>query len=205
MSSTTTIRFSLQEKLYGKNANPFSIINCTKKKRRTQAPFDKESARPFAEDIAQWIAMIANVPAETCNVRFYALDLTQVPPCRPEEVNIFSVVARLEALEKSERDRVNLPPASQAPGAVQPPPPHPPRQQHNGYKVGDDLKESWTDVVSKNKARKKAKAKKEVREAAKNLRVVVGKADCQEVTACPPLKHLFVYKVARDCTPEITQ
>lgn len=39
-------------------------------------------------------------PGDELAVKFYALDLKKAPPCPPEEFNIFSLAARLKALEQ---------------------------------------------------------------------------------------------------------
>ncbi|ELU12429.1 hypothetical protein CAPTEDRAFT_201203 [Capitella teleta] len=187
------------------------LITVMKKTRRPQVPYDKETARPFADDISQW-AMIANAPNDSSFCQFYALDLTQVPPCRPEEVNIFSLVSRISALEKNDRDRRSM--ENIKPQRLQPSHPISEYQPHTDQQTNVRIpvpvtvssappEETWAKVVDRNKKRiQKVTARKEVRAAAKDLHVVVGTAGAKDVKACPPLKHIFVYKVSRDCTAD---
>lgn len=74
------------------------LNNLTKIQRRFQAPTDKQSARPFAEDISSWTLLLDRETEK--RVQFYALDISKVPPCPPEEANLFSVIARIRALER---------------------------------------------------------------------------------------------------------
>ncbi|ELU16670.1 hypothetical protein CAPTEDRAFT_192410 [Capitella teleta] len=179
---------------------------------RPQVPYDKETARPFADDISQWVSMIANAPNDSSFCQFYALDLTQVPPCRPEEVNIFSLVSRISALEKNDRDRRSM--ENIKPQRLQPSHPISEYQPHTDQQTNVRTpvpvtvssappEETWAKVVDRNEKRiQKVTARKEVRAAAKDLHVVVGTAGAKDVKACPPLKHIFVYKVSRDCTAD---
>ncbi|ELU03852.1 hypothetical protein CAPTEDRAFT_209548 [Capitella teleta] len=188
------------------------LITVMKKTRRPQVPYDKETARPFADDISQWVFMIANAPNDSCFCQFYALDLTQVPPCRPEEVNIFSLVSRISALEKNDRDRQSMenikPQRPQPSHPISECQPHTDQQMNVKFPVpvtasSAPPEETWAKVVNRNKKRiQKATARKEVRAAAKDLHVVVGTAGAKDVKACPPLKHIFVYKVSRGCTAD---
>ncbi|ELU10659.1 hypothetical protein CAPTEDRAFT_188452, partial [Capitella teleta] len=180
------------------------LITVLKKTRRPQVPYDKETARPFADDISQWVSMIANAPNDSSFCQFYALDLTQVPPCRPEEVNIFSLVSRISALEKNDRDRRSM--ENIKPQRLQPFHPISEYQPHTDQQTNVRIpvpvtvssaspEETWAKVVDRNKKRiQKVTARKEVRAAAKDLHVVVGTAGAKDVKACPPLKHIFVYK-----------
>ncbi|ELU16912.1 hypothetical protein CAPTEDRAFT_195143 [Capitella teleta] len=188
------------------------LITVLKKTRRPQVPYDKETARPFADDISQWVSMIANAPKDSSFCQFYAPDLTQVPPCRPEEVNIFSLVSRISALEKNDRDRRSM--ENIKPQRLQPSHPISEYQPHTDQQTNVRIpvpvtvssappEETWAKVVDRNKKRiQKVTARKEVRAAAKDLHVVVGTAGAKDVKACPPLKHIFVYKVSRDCTAD---
>ena len=188
-------------------------------RRSAQAPTDKQSAQPYAEDITNWSHALDRA-AEKDAVCFYALDLRKVPPCPPEEANLFSVVARIGILEKKfEENRAAQRPeatsqfprgasalpacveshqqgsqvsASQsAPASLPPVGPPLPAQSSN----------SWADVVSKNK--RKIQERKKIRKATKSLTTITGKSKtATEVNACPPLKHIFVHKVNKDCTTD---
>ena len=82
--------------LQGECADPLTELS---KRRRLQAPVDKQTAKPFAQDITSWVSHLVNNNKET-SVQFYTLDLRKVPPCPPESLNIFSLAARVAALEK---------------------------------------------------------------------------------------------------------
>ena len=71
-----------------------------KKPRRTQTPTDKDAIKPWVEDISVWVLFLVNGHLNELTVKFYAIDLGRVPPCPPEELNIFSLAARLKALEQ---------------------------------------------------------------------------------------------------------
>ncbi|ELU11588.1 hypothetical protein CAPTEDRAFT_205660 [Capitella teleta] len=62
----------------------------------------------------------------------------------------------------------------------------------------DAKKETWTEVVNRRQLKRDHKATT----AAKDLRVVVGNGSDESVKSCPPIQHIFVYKIARDCEPE---
>ncbi|ELT89054.1 hypothetical protein CAPTEDRAFT_195962 [Capitella teleta] len=180
------------------------LIIMMKKTRRPQVPYDKKTPRPFADDISQWVFMIANGPNDSSFCQLYALDLTQVPPCRTEEINIFSFVSRISTLEKNDRERQSIesikPQRPQPSHPISEYPPH--TDQQTNVKILIPItassaypEETWAKVVNRNKKRiQKATARKEVRAAAKDLHVVVGTAGAKGVKACPPVKHIFVYK-----------
>jgi len=55
------------------------------KKRRLTIPVDEQTARPFVKDICQWVCFIVNHGHyDDLPVKFYALDLRNTPPCKPE-------------------------------------------------------------------------------------------------------------------------
>ncbi|ELT87545.1 hypothetical protein CAPTEDRAFT_204668 [Capitella teleta] len=68
----------------------------------------------------------------------------------------------------------------------------------------DAKKETWTEVVNRRQLKRdhKATTKRVIRAAAKDLRVVVGNGSDESVKSCPPIQHIFVYEIARDCEPE---
>jgi hypothetical protein len=71
-----------------------------KKQRRSAQPADRNASKAHALDIASWTTSLVNECADELNTVFVAVDLSNVPPCPPEEVNIYSLVARVSALEK---------------------------------------------------------------------------------------------------------
>mgnify|MGYP001555350778 CR=1 FL=1 len=71
-----------------------------KKQRRPQQPADKFAAKSYAEDISTWINALVNELPDKLHTMFFAVDLHNVPPCPPEEVNMFSLVSRVAAIEK---------------------------------------------------------------------------------------------------------
>ena len=71
-----------------------------KKARRSPQPANTAAAKLYAQDIAGWALSIANEHPDDLHTAFVAVDLNNVPPCPPEEVNIFSIVTRVNALEK---------------------------------------------------------------------------------------------------------
>ncbi|ELU16930.1 hypothetical protein CAPTEDRAFT_195161 [Capitella teleta] len=80
------------------------ISTLTKKTRRSQAPTDAVSAKPFAEDIGVWINHVKNNTSASIMTTFCAVNIRKIPNCPPEEINLFSIVARLGALEKKLED-----------------------------------------------------------------------------------------------------
>jgi len=164
-----------------------------KKTRRTQPPTDKHSARPFVEDICKWLQCIANA-RDPVDVKFYALDLRRIPPCPPEEINIFSLVARIEALEKKAASSI---PSASDPSIRPAPRPHPQAA------AAPSSSDAWTTVVKKKKKKGRSDARRRVHDAAKQLTVVRGTNSDTQLKGCKPLKHLFVYGVEKSCSPEI--
>lgn len=191
-----------------------ALLSGKQKTRRPLPPTDKATARPFVDDICSWLCTIAD-SQEPFEAKFYALDLRRVPPCAPEEVNLFSIVARIEALEKKPNVHTTehqLPPASETPlsrptpssaaiaaavtapaavtrpSAAQPPPSEAPTSN------------TWATVV--NKKKKKLETRRRVRNAAKELPVVVGTSSDSSLKSCGPLKHLFVYGVDNACSSD---
>ena len=178
----------------------------TSKKRRPAAPVDKQTARPFVEDICQWVCHIVNHDLyDDLPVKFYALDLRNTPPCKPEEVNVFSLAARLTALEEkfcqSETSTSTVPlPAHQAPRRVvqnAPQASNEPSTSAVPVASATGQKDTWSTVVKKPK-RPKADPKR-VRAAAQHLPVVVGTGANDRIKSCKPLKDVFVYGVDGSC------
>ena len=175
----------------------------TRKTRRTQAPVDKQSALPFADDIRIWINIMKNTP-DAMTVRFCALDIQNMPPCSPEETNLFSIVARVTALEKKMETVVggNSPPErSNGPQTI------PKTNDRQGAGAGvpstlgsssnvmetmsSDQSELWSVVASKKRGNQQ---KSRLRAVTKTLSVVVGKGSSDTVIkGSKPLKPLFVY------------
>ena len=71
-----------------------------KKQRRPAQPADRTAAGAYAEDIGAWAIALMNERPDDIHTLFFAVDLDNIPPCPPEEVNIFSLVTRVAALEK---------------------------------------------------------------------------------------------------------
>lgn len=83
------------------NAYEKMLSECKiKKQRRSLQPADRNAAKAHALDISTWTTVLVNECASELHTAFFAVDLTNVPPCPPEEVNIYSLVARVSALEK---------------------------------------------------------------------------------------------------------
>ena len=85
--------------LWGTYETLFNEINM-KKQRRPTLPPDRAAARAYAEDISTWSNALVNECPDDLHTLFFAVDLNNVPPCPPEEVNMFSLVSRVAALEK---------------------------------------------------------------------------------------------------------
>ncbi|ELT92831.1 hypothetical protein CAPTEDRAFT_212113 [Capitella teleta] len=80
------------------------LSTLTKKTRRSQAPTDAVSAKPFAEDIGVCINHVKNNTSASIMTTFCAVNIWKIPNCPPGEINLFSIVARLGALEKKLED-----------------------------------------------------------------------------------------------------
>ncbi|MEE4248616.1 MAG: hypothetical protein V2I33_24835 [Kangiellaceae bacterium] len=189
-----------------------------KKTRRVQPPADIQTARPFADDITSWVGMLVNSHPEEMCTKFYALDLRRVPPCPPEEINIFSVVARITALEKSLEASLNANASWPLPGDA----PHGSRPQTanqfrslpresasktmmrtdtQGATVNHtDPDPSWTKVIKKRT--QKVEVRKKVRSAVKALPVVTGVGTDANLKGSTPVNHIFVNRVDYECTEE---
>ena len=181
-----------------------------KKPRRTQPPTNAESARPFAEDISQGVHAM---DPDAIPVTFYAVDLRRIPPCPPEEINVFSLAARLNALEQkltSANDSRSKPNWSKTCSSAQEIP--------EGHILGATPSETmysevaiaaaasdqkWTTVEKKNRRNRRAAA---VRKYVKNddsIRSVVGTGADTEVKACTPTVKLFVHEVQKPCSADV--
>ncbi|ELU09219.1 hypothetical protein CAPTEDRAFT_197061 [Capitella teleta] len=178
-----------------------------KKTRRVQPPAYIQTARPFADDITSWVGMLVNSHPEEMCTKFYALDLRRVPPCPPEEINIFSVVARITALEKSLEASLNANASWPLPGDA----PHGSRPQTanqfrslpresasktmmrtdtQGATVNHtDPDPSWTKVIKKRT--QKVEVRKKVRSAVKALPVVTGVGTDANLKGSTPVNHIF--------------
>ena len=184
--------------------------------RRSQPPTDKHTARPFVEDICSWLQAISELH-DPVDVLFYALDLRRVPPCAPEEINLFSLVTRIEALERRAAVADPLPDATARPeptpsgdplaaSAVAHPVPgrHPPSQSASSSAPPVDQVAStaatWATVTKRKKNR--AEARRRVQAAAQQLQVVTGTGTDSGLKSCKPIKHLFVYGVDNTCSPD---
>jgi hypothetical protein len=183
------------------------ISTLTKKTRRSQAPTDAVSAKPFAEDIGVWINHVKNNTSASIMTTFCAVNIRKIPNCPPEEINLFSIVARLGALEKKledseptvhrvqTREDIAAPLApvtdNQLQTAVNEPP-----QKTSGVRPLVAQAE-WTSVV-----KKRMNKKKKIRIAAKELTTVVGSASDCSIKASEPVRHVFINKVDKQCTNE---
>ena len=74
-----------------------------RKQRRPAQPADRAAAKAYAEDISAWSSALVNECPDDLHTLFFAVDLNNVPPCPPEEVNMFSLVSRVAALEKESK------------------------------------------------------------------------------------------------------
>ena len=192
-----------------------------KKTRRPTAPVDKQSAEPFAEDIVNWAGSLLNVNPVDLDVQFCALNLKKVPPCVPEEINVFSLAARLKALEErilpnqpvlearvlaleelSARQNITKPSSSETL-------PKDPKTRKPGAPAGGVIettsfkssaqKDDWIQAPKNNRRRD---SKNIVRAATKELTVIKGSAKDAAVQGSGPLKHLFAYKLQKGCSAE---
>ncbi|ELT96702.1 hypothetical protein CAPTEDRAFT_186351 [Capitella teleta] len=137
-----------------------------KKTRRVQPPADIQTARPFADDITSWVGMLVNSHPEEMCTKFYALDLRRVPPCPLEEINMFSVVAKITALEKSLEASLNANASCPLPDDMM-------RTDTQGATANHtDPDPCWTKVVKKRT--QKVEVRKKVCSAVKALPVVTG-------------------------------
>ena len=205
-----------------RECEPLLTALAVKKTRRPSVPVDRYTTRPFAEDVCTWVASIAN--SEQCQkmmVRFYALDLRRTPPCPPEEINVFSLAARVAALEKDRENcacnamRHSSPPNERArfsdADAVRQETVPKVAPNANASSSDESGKErEWTDVVKKSTLRKQRQqaARKLVTRAVKDIPVVVGTATNSAntvVKGAKPTKALFVSNVERCSSAEITQ
>ena len=199
-----------------------------KKPRRSQLPFDRQSARPFIDDTCYWVGLLVN--NQRClnmDVLFCAVDLQRTPPCPPEAINLFSLAARVDALEKRGAQH----PEHHA-SASRVPPQTNVAHQYNADNtslktvfhvnnaqasaagplasaaadiIGDDDDDAnpnpWTEPGKRLRLRR-AKERKQMREAAKELKTVVGTGnDSSEIQSCRATKQLFVHRLER-CTTE---
>jgi hypothetical protein len=183
------------------------ISTLTKKTRRSQAPTDAVSAKPFAEDIGVWINHVKNNTSASIMTTFCAVNIRKIPNCPPEEINLFSIVARLGALEKKledseptvhrvqTREDIAAPLAPVADDQLQTAVNEPP-QKTSGVRPLVAQAE-WTSVV-----KKRMNKKKKIRIAAKELTAVVGSASDCSIKASEPVRHVFINKVDKQCTNE---
>ncbi|ELU02674.1 hypothetical protein CAPTEDRAFT_199648 [Capitella teleta] len=186
-----------------------------KKTRRVQPPADIQTARPLADDITSWVGMLVNSHPEEMCTKFYALDLRRATPCPPEEINMFSVVARITALEKSLEASLNANASWPLPGDA----PHGsrpqtanqfrslPRESETAPKTmmrtdtqgatanHTDPDPSWTKVIKKRT--QKVEVRKKVRSA-----VVTGVGTDANLKGSTPVNHIFVNRVEYECTEE---
>ena len=173
--------------------------------RRPHPPTDKASARVFAEDIAHWTSVLSDTD-KPLEVEFYALDLRRIPPCTPEEINLFSIVARVATLEKKFETAAAIasqeslyPPSDQETLLkrvdIDPPVNSEPSRASTSTASGKSA--PWI-TVPKNSS--KSSARKRVRVAAKKLPSVVGTRTGTELKGCGPIKQLFMYGVDNLCT-----
>lgn len=200
-----------------------------KKTRRPQAPTNPESARPFAEDISQWVHAL---DPNDLPMSFYAVDLRRIPPCPPEEINVFSLASRLSVLEEKMNvtvDSLSVPqissPQTQAkmPFAFCPPPQamhsqslprahKMPSEQSAGISkatysgvvvaaAASDKEWTHSQSFAKRRNRQAAAVRKYVREAT-DVRSVIGTGDDAEVKASSPVTKLFVHGVQKPCTAD---
>ena len=197
-----------------------------KKTRRPHPPCDKHTARPFAEDISQWAATLMNngVYADS-QTRFYALNLRKVPPCPPEELNIFSLATRVQTFEKEmaqvKAAKLSLPKTGfSVPRHIQTSVNQPRDKPEHANTISLDLLDNdqgcaegaeaqkecerkWTDVVSKHKARE---MRRKVRAVTKEVPKVTGTAPATEsLRGSLPVKHLFVNRVDQGVSPEMVK
>ncbi|ELU18458.1 hypothetical protein CAPTEDRAFT_191106, partial [Capitella teleta] len=153
------------------------ISTLTKKTRRSQAPTDAVSAKPFAEDIGVWINHVKNNTSASIMTTFCAVNIRKIPNCPLEEINLFSIVARLGAIEKKledseptvhkvqKREDIAAPLALVADDQLQTAVNEPP-QKTSGVRPLVAQAE-WTSVV-----KKRMNKKKKIRIAAKELTTV---------------------------------
>uniref|UniRef100_X2AEL2 Uncharacterized protein n=2 Tax=Capitella teleta TaxID=283909 RepID=X2AEL2_CAPTE len=126
----------------------------------------------------------------------------KVPNCPPEEINLFSIVGRLGALEKELEDseptvhRVQTREDIAAPLA-----PVADRCERTPQKTSGVrplvAQAEWTSVV-----KKRMNKKKKIRIAAKELTTVVGSASDCSIKASEPVRQVFINKVDKQCTNE---
>lgn len=189
------------------------LTNHTRKTRRTQAPVDKQTALPFADDIGTWINILKNLP-DPMAVKFCALDIQNMPPCSPEETNLFSIVARVTALEKKMDAVMSTTSTSTSEGSsfpegfggAQTSPKAVARSSAGGSSMPDpsaevmetmssNLAEPWNKVAGR-KRRNPQQQQRRLRAVTKSLPVVVGRASSNSVIrGSKPLKPLFIYGV----------
>ncbi|ELU15979.1 hypothetical protein CAPTEDRAFT_193633 [Capitella teleta] len=199
-------------KLLWKECEQFLSVQ-TKKVRRLQVPTDSRSAKPFAEDLNVWVNLLKNLQKPTY-VTFCAIDVRKLPPCPLEEINLFSIVARVTALEKKFKTAASADPSRLVHEAL----PNQSLVQNNSSSttMGNrkdttiaplsekrvqfaeraaptdnprepDLKRSWTTVVKTSRRR-----------PLQLLGRRIGETDT-EIKSRKPLKQLFVYGVDSVC------
>ena len=199
-----------------------ALANKVTKKRRSGTPVDKQTARPFVEDICHWVCFLVNNDCyDSLPVKFFALNLRNTPPCKPEEINIFSLAARLTSLEEKFRQSetgeptpISHPSRASAQNRTQTPSQashvenstHP--QGASGVSAPDQPRQEnpWQLVPGrkdKKKPRPQRPLQQQLRAATKQLTVVVGSSNADTaVKSCKPLKELFVYGVDSTCSAD---
>lgn len=188
--------------------------------RKTGNPGDKVAVRPWAEDIVQWAVGVCNDTEKELEVDFCAIDLKNVPPCPPEKVDVFSLAVRVAALEEKLAQQATAKPvvsediswpkvgaglsgigrkAGQTPVIVQ----HPElqvKQSASGPFVAIQDQEVRAAAPAAPRAsnwkKVQGEKKRRVREAARNVREVVGTAsEDNSVRGSKAVKQVFVHKV----------
>ncbi|ELU00559.1 hypothetical protein CAPTEDRAFT_211382 [Capitella teleta] len=196
------------------------LLKDARKPRRSQTPVDRQMMRPFVDDVCSWIGtLVNNQRCENMNVQFYVLNLRRTPPCSPEKINIFSLAARVAALERTRKSCTQTRCSSGCSGSwtifwdsiLVPEQPRngeaPSRKSpstaglHTSKPVAVTAESAggapWSTVVKRKTIKKRDEARKQLRNAAKDLRVVVGTEKGTVLNCCRPTKQLFVNHLER--------
>ena len=195
------------------------------KKRRPAPPVDTVSARPFVEDICQWVLQLVNDDQyDDAPVKFYALNLRNTPPCKPEEINVFSLAARITELEEKFRERestisqtAHVPPVSLPPLGRDSGDPSLAALVDSSGQLASALRtvssglnpdaDSWATIAKKPVPRRQRSGwRQQLREATNKLQVVVGNKKAEaKLRGSKPLKQLFVYGLDGSCEADDIQ
>lgn len=192
------------------------LSTCASSRKRVK-PTDKATAKPVAEDITNWAAALHNNTTDTLSVGFVAVNLVNIPPCKPEEINVFSLAARVTALEKQLEKRTSAgntlasndatedsvwPRLGAATNSQTNKSPYvlraPELAVTRPHTTGST--QSATTGPDKSAApgllqKKRSERKRRVREATRGAQEVVGTKNDSSVKCSTPVKHIFVHKV----------